>query len=214
MLSELLNKLSGSQITLIILAMIFVPGTVVAAVSFQPVAIVDPVTGKQSLVDSSRRLAVYDSITALRNHPANLVRITVSNNGSQCEAAQQYTIPNGKAFVLTSITGYMWCTDCSWTYTGFVVSDAANCVGYMLEPRFASISVASPVTPVAVDFGSGVPVAAGKTISVRSLNNSGYTVLHGYLVPASVVPAMASAGSETNPTPVTAAQALAKMTRH
>ena len=108
MLRELSNKLSSGQITLIILAMIFVPGTVTAAVVFQPVAIVDPSSGKQSYVDNSRRLSVFDPVAGHRNNPANYVRIAISNNGSQCEVNQQYVIPTGKSLILTAISGYSY----------------------------------------------------------------------------------------------------------
>jgi len=210
MLRDLVNKLSGGQITLIILAMIFVPGTVVAAVSFQPVAIVDPATGKRSLVDDNRRLAVYDEVAGYRSNPAAIVRFSVSNFGDACEA-KKYVVPSGRALVLTAISGYELQYNTSPNSAGYFIYDTSNCTGNVLTTHFTSVSTSSPIAPVSVELGSGIVVPAGKTISVRSVNNYGYTFLHGYLVPATALRPVASADEEPGLASVTAAEVAAKM---
>jgi hypothetical protein len=178
MLRDLSNKLSGGQITLITLALILSPVTVTAAVIFQPVAIVDPVTGKQSSVDSSRRLVVFDPIAGYRNNPANMVLISVSNAGNQCETGYQYVIPAGKALVLTAISGHTTVYSNLSNSAGYRVMDGAACSGTILTSHIVSGTVTSGLAPLAVDLGSGIPVATGKTISVWSYNNGGLMFLH------------------------------------
>ena len=209
MFKDLINKFSGAQLTMIILAAIFVPGAVTAAVTFTPVAIVDPITGTKSAVDAARRVLVFDPIAGYRNNPANIVEITVSNNGTQCETSQQYAVPAGRALVLTAASGYGALLSSS--NSGYFVHDGAACTGNVITINRMPTSLTSTVSPVAVDFGAGIVVKAGKTVSVFSSNNVGYTFLHGYLVPAGAVPAVASADASAEPTPITAADVAAKM---
>jgi hypothetical protein len=211
MLRELLNKLSGRQLTAIILAAILVPGAVGAAVTFQPVAIVEPGSGRQSYIDGSRRLAVFDPIAGYRSNPANSVEISTSNYGSRCETYQQYKIPNGKSLVITAISGFERLYDKSSQSSGFYVYVGANCSGHILTAHYSSVSSASPSAPVAVDLGVGITVKSGSTVSVYSLNNYGYTFLHGYLVPASAVPITTTAEEAANESkPITAEEVTAK----
>ena len=212
MLREISNRLSGGQITLIILAAILVPGTVTAAVVFQPVAIVDPTSGKQSYVDNGRKLWVYDPIAGYRNNPATYVRIAISSNGSQCETNQQYVIPAGKSLILTAITGYLFLYGNS-NFAGYHLLDGAGCTSSSITSNIASVSSASPAVPVAVDLGTGIVVAAGKTLSLRSVANQGPTYLHGYLVPAGAFPAMASAEGEAQVPRIEATEVAAKTHR-
>ena len=78
-----------------------------------------------------------------------------------------------------------------------------------MTSNLASVSSASPAVPVAVDLGTGIVVAAGKTLSLKSVANHGNTYLHGYLVPATAVPAMADV--DTQAPRITAAEVAAKM---
>lgn len=211
MLRELLNKLSGRQLTAIILAAILVPGAVGAAVTFQPVAIVEPGSGRQSYIDGSRRLAVFDPVAGYRSNPANSVEISTSNYGSRCETSQQYKIPNGKALVITAINGYEN-RHSEVQFSGFYVYNGAGCTGSFLTVHSTNIPSVGMRTPVSVDLGSGILVKAGKTVSIYSLNNYGYTFLHGYLIPASAAPAAATAEEAANePKPITAEEVAAKL---
>lgn len=210
MVREVLSKLTGWQITSIAWALILVPGAVTAAVTFQPVAIVDPTTGKQATVDSGQRLRVFDPVAGYRNSPASFVSIKVSNVGTQCETSWQYIVPSGKALVITAISGYESQTSPSVNASGYFVYDGANCVGQLLTAHYSFVSSGSPRAPVAVDLGVGIVVQAGKTVAVRSDNNFGYTFLHGYLIPASAVPATPSAEVVREPKAITAAEVAAK----
>lgn len=187
MVRELLSKLSGNQITMIILTLILVPGAVGAAVTFQPAVIVDPSTGRQSYVDNGRRLYVFDPIAGYRNNPANIFFIGLRNTGNACDGS--FTVPAGKALVLTSITGHEYYNN--QLSSGFTIIDGAACSGYILTTHQSSVSVTTPSAPVAVNFGSGIVVKAGRTVSISSHFNRGYTFLHGYLIPAGAAPAAA-----------------------
>jgi hypothetical protein len=190
MLRDIVNKLSGGQITMIILALILVPGAVGAAVTFQPVAIVDPTSGRPSYIDSGRRLYVYDPVAGYRNNPANIVEINFRNSGTRCEGVA-YTVPSGKVLILTNITGNAQYDDLQ--YAEFLVIDGGNCSGRVLTSLRSSVSPTSPATPVALDMGGGIVVQPGRTISLYSYHDKGFTSLHGYLAPASAAPAASSA---------------------
>ena len=209
MLREILGKFTGGQLTAIILAAILVPGAVGAAVTFQPVTIVDPNTGSKSYVDPGRKLWVYDPFAGFRNNPANFVEVFVSNLGDSCETFYDYTIPSGKALVITAISGIEDQYGTS-TYAGFYVYDAPDCSGKLVAMHASSVTSSLPSAPVTVDYGSGIVVKAGKTLSVFSKHNLGYTFLHGYLVPATAVPAVPSAEAMYEPKPITAADVAAK----
>jgi hypothetical protein len=208
MLREILAKFTGGQLTAIIMAAILVPGAVSAAVVFQPVAIVDPITDAKARVDPSRRLAVFDNIAAYRNNPANFVSIMVSHGGGRvCETAQQYVVPAGKALVITAMSGFEYQADASFVFTGVFLYDGPACTGSFLTAHVSSATAAAPFAPVAVELGTGLVVKAGKTLSVYTSNNFGYTALHGYLVPAAAAPAVAF-----NPqNPVTAKDAATRL---
>ena len=152
---------------------------------------------------------LFRSIAGYRNNPANIVEIVVSNLGTQCESAQQYIVPAGKALVLTAVSGYAIATASG--PSGYFVYDGAACGGSLITAYVASASSTSLASPVAVEFGAGLVVKPGKTLAVYSSNNTGYTFLHGYLVPAGAVPAVASADASAEPTPITAAAVAAKM---
>jgi len=185
MLDKLLEKLSGRQITAIILALIFVPGAVGAAVTFQPVTIVDPTTGKQSLVDGGRRLYVYDPIAGYRNNPANNVQLSASG-GVSCSTA--WTAPAGKALIVTSLDGYFQSASTSSTAAGFQLVSGSCATATTLAQAYTDASFTNHVAPVNLDFGPGIVFRAGKDITVRWHNNTGYLYLHGYIVPDSLFP--------------------------
>ena len=212
MLKDILAKLTGRQITLLASLAILAPSAVGAAVTFTAVAIVDPNTGVKSLVDAGRRLWVFDPIAGYRNSPANAVDIVISHDGGFiCETSQQYPIPAGKALVITAITGDEALLSTSSPYAGYYVYDGAGCTGNLLTTHISSASSSQTYMPVTVELGSGIVVKAGKTVSVYSLNNIGYTFLHGYLVPAAAAPAAPASAAAYEPKPITAADVAAKM---
>jgi hypothetical protein len=214
MLRELLSKLSGGQITTIILTLILVPGAVGAAVTFQPVAIVEPASGRQSYIDIGRKLYVYDPIAGYRNNPANIVTIPISNSGSKCETSRQYVVPAGKALIITAISGFENANDSTSGSIGFLVHDGANCTGSLVAAHVSSAANGARYAPVNVDLGVGIAVKAGKTVSLTSFSNFGVTFLHGYLTPASAVPAAMTAEAANEPASISAAEATAKLRQY
>ena len=210
MFKDLINKFSGAQLTMIILAAIFVPGAVTAAVTFTPVTIVDPITGTMSAVDAARRVLVFDPIAGYRNNPANIVEISLINNGSQCETAHQYVVPAGKALVLTAVSGHSVLNLSNFS-SGYFVYDGAGCLGNLITTNVTTPGAINSASPFAVEFGAGLVVKSGRTLSVFSTHNTGFMFLHGYLVPAGAVPAVASADASAEPTPITAADVAAKL---
>jgi hypothetical protein len=214
MFRDIVNKLSGGQITAIILALILIPGAVGAAVTFQSVTIVDPASGRQSYIDSGRKLYVYDPVAGYRNNPANMVTIPMDNGGSACETSRQYVVPAGKALIITAISGFEAPGASSSSYSGFLVYDGAGCSGSLVAAHVSSTSNEVTNVAVNVDLGVGIAVKAGKTVSLLSISNFGFTFLHGYLLPASAVPAAATAEAAIDPRPISAAEAAAKLKRY
>jgi hypothetical protein len=200
MFRDLVSRLSGGEITMIILALILIPGAVGAAVAFQPIAIVDPSTGRSSYIDSGRKLYVYDPIAGYRNNPANVVHVSMRHFGTTCDGS--YTIPVGKALIITSISGYEHQYN-NQLRSGVTLIDGLRCSGLVLADHMSSVSVAAPAAPVAMDFGAGILVKPGRAVSFTSYYNIGTTYMHGYLVPAAAVPAAASAHEWDGPPPVT-----------
>jgi hypothetical protein len=200
MFRDLVSKLSGGQITTIILALILVPGAVGAAVTFQPIAIVDPTSGRPSYIDPGRKLYVHDPIAGYRNNPANVVHVSMRHFGTTCDGS--YTIPAGKALIITSISGYEQQYN-NMLRSGVTLIDGARCSGLVLADHMSSVSVAAPAAPVAMKFGAGILVRPGRTVSFTSYYNIGTTYMHGYLVPAAAVAATASAQEREGPSPVT-----------
>jgi hypothetical protein len=205
MFRDLVSKLSGGQITTIILALILIPGAVGAAVTFQPIAIVDPSTGRSSYIEPGRKLYVYDPIAGYRNNPANVVHVSMRHFGTTCDGS--YTIPAGKALIITSISGYEHQYN-NQLRSGVTLIDGLRCSGLVLADHMSSVSVAAPAAPVAMNFGAGILVRPGRAVSFTSYYNIGTTYMHGYLVPAAAVPAAAvpaaaSAHEWDGPPPVT-----------
>lgn len=206
MLRELLSKFSGGQLTWLATIAILVPGTVGAAVAYQPVSIVDPSSGAKAYVDAYRRVSVYDPIAGYQNNPVNFVEIAVSN-GNKCDTGYQYAVPAGKALVITAISGYKF----RGSFDGlsqFYVYDGPGCTGKVLTNHSSQLTQTDLTSSFNIVLGTGIPVKAGKTVSVLSINNLGYVFLHGYLVPAGAVPAGPAAGE---PKGISAAEVNAKL---
>lgn len=188
MVKELASKLSGAQITLLGLAAILaVPGALVAAVTYTPVAIVDTTSGKQARVDSGQKLWTFDYYAALRNNPANFVHIgaSVISNGN---LTILYTVPTGKALILTSANTVYY----NGTSGGDNYLYCYNKGSYLFG--FENPAV---VGQHSVGFGSGPFLHAGATIACFGATATGSIAarvsIQGYLVPDNAVPATGSA---------------------
>jgi hypothetical protein len=184
---RLFGLLSGAHVTAIVCAAILGPSAGYAALEFVNVALVNPSSGVSANIDTAQRLWVYDSIAGYRNYPGNLVDIRVQDNGNQCETSEQYVVPSGSAFVITALSGFSALSTDSSNNVGFTIFSGANCTGNPLADRLATASQSAPYVPVEVEYGAGIPVPAGSTISVFSQTNTGFTYIHGYLVPAGTI---------------------------
>ncbi len=186
---KLFGVFSGTHLTIMACAAIIAPTALYATVSYSNVAIVNPNTGIVAAVDKNQRLYVLNPLSLYRDDPSYQVDIDVSNLGNSCETTYQYTVPAGQAFIITAMSGYEQQFSTTYSYAGAFVYDGAGCGGTLLTSHFSSVSSASPSAPVAVDFGVGIPVPAGSTISVYSDNDFGYKHIHGFLLPASYITA-------------------------
>jgi hypothetical protein len=179
---------SGTQLTILLTAAILgiAPTTLRAVDAFTNVAIEDPVSGRKAAIDPARRLVVYDAVGGTDETPANFVRI-LSFPGSNCSSF--YTVPAGKALIIRSLSAYMHKSANATESQEVILYDAANCGGTLFA---SAITVANHDTKV-IDFGNGVAVPAGRSLSSSGFNFSGSFQLYGYLVPAGWVPASAPA---------------------
>lgn len=192
MLRRFLESFTATHATILAVVAMLGSGAAIAAVAFQPVAIVNTSTGKAAVVDSGGRLYVYDPIAGYRNEPKNQVNFTVSNNGTRCEKSSTYTVPSGKALILTTITGYTYIAD-SNPFSGFYVYEKASCSGVVRASFLNSgNSTSARTAPVQVEFGSGLVFKSGSVVSLVSNNNFGYTHFTGYLIPSSAAPSTVS----------------------
>lgn len=185
---EVLSKFTGGQLTAIVITAILCPTAVGASYSFQPVAIIDPATGKQSMVDNGRRLIVYDPVAGDKNNPSNLVNISayLANNGT---TQVLYTVPSGTAIVLTSA---------SMSYFGGVAGNDNYTYCYRKTPTVQHLIANFDDTAVAgthnMNFGSGIYLRSGDVLRCQGRNGAGSTMstaihFEGYKVSNSSVPA-------------------------
>ena len=193
MLSDLFRGFTATQKTIVIVAAIVTPGALYGAVTFQPVAIVDPITGVNSSIDSSRRLSVYDPIAGYTNNPINYVRISGVVAGDNIYHVV-YTVPTGKALILRGANlsyfngvfgnnNHFYLTDSFATGSSFVVG--------FDDPNVSGTHNAA--------LGNGWFFHSSDTIQYISFNGSSSVAamntsfsLEGFLVPAILVPARAS----------------------
>jgi hypothetical protein len=187
MTKGLLGRLSGWQITTIICTGLVVP-TTLYAVTFTNVAVINPTTGTPALIDAGGAVHNLDVMGQYANNPLYKVTIEIAMlTGNGCNSLA-YTLPAGKALVITSMTGNYYDSGASQE-TGVEVFSGTSCGGSPYIKHFVhSPGTVGYVTDIAYDYGNGIAIPAG-VISVYSDNNIGWTQLHGYLVPANLVPA-------------------------
>lgn len=184
----ILNKLSGTHITIIALAALSVPGALGAAVVSQAVSIVDATSGVKAFVDAGRRLFVYDPIAGLANHPANIVNI-VQSASSDNNIYPVYTPPAGKALVIRSAQFSYYLNEAQnslWLYLANQIG--ANKFNFQASEKSGSLESV---------FEPGVVLQGGEQLTLRFGSSNGgakfgMLTLQGYLVPTSAIPATAS----------------------
>jgi len=168
-----------------VLFAIALPGSL-WAVSVTNVAITDPSTGNRAKVDTAHELSVTDRLTDQRVTATNLVSFFSFGFSSSC--ANFYTIPAGKALIVTSATFYM--KGPGGTDSELYVYNQANCGG---TPFASAISDRKAETVVNV-LGSGYPIPGGRVISVGANADNGSGVqVYGYLIPAAQLPTTTTA---------------------
>jgi hypothetical protein len=119
--------------------------------------------------------------------PANAV--DVITQGPTCAAGGFYTVPAGKALIITSVNFILDATSPSVEGVGLVLG-----AGPAAHP--CKSSVAAAYAPVGTDFQSvdqvypsGIPVPAGDALAlIVGANGGGIADIYGYLVPAAAVP--------------------------
>jgi hypothetical protein len=187
MARKLFGVLSGAQVTVLGALAIVIPSAVYA-VSFTSVAIVNPSTGTVGYVDSSGSLHTSDEYAYYRNNPLNYVQIQL-NTGPGC-ATKGYTIPAGKALIITSIKGNYNNADGTDIFAGFSLWDSGGCTGNIILTASEPIAaVQGAIASKNYEYGNGVPVPAGSTLTAFDGNDGGFTWVQGFLVPANLVSA-------------------------
>lgn len=215
MLRKFSESFTATHATIMFGLALFAPGAFVMAAAVTPVIIQDS-AGRQASV-SGGQLKVYDQLADYAKDPANAVDVAVRNSGNQCERTQSYRPPSGKSLVITAASGFFEQSTISPYYSGFTLYSGAQCNGRLLTAYDAGVvspdGSSSAFAPVSVQFGNGIVLPQGQALSLYSVNNQGFTFIHGYLVPASAVPAPGTAEAAWQGEPVTAEMVAAKMAR-
>jgi hypothetical protein len=192
---EFFNKLSGTQITIILLALaVSGPGTLGAAVVYQAVALVDPTTGAKAKIDSAKSLHVADPFVDYAFNPANFVTIAVAlpcNKASSTNPMTIYSPPSGKALLIKS--SQMHAFDNAFGNT--IVVGAATKISNKALIFFTTSNMTDSLSTV---YASPLVVKAPDSIATTCATKDTTTLkipvlqIQGYLVPATTVPATAS----------------------
>jgi hypothetical protein len=184
---KLFGLFSGTHLTIITCAAFLVPGALYATVSYTPVGIVNPNTGTLGYVDASGSLHTSDEYGYYRNNPLNYVDLVLATSSGDSCGPDPYTVPSGKALVITSITGNYYNTDGD-NSVGFAITTGASCGGNAVIIQFeGSAATAGTIVGRNYVYPSGVPVPAGSVLNIFDYGSAGNTYVHGFLVPASLV---------------------------
>jgi hypothetical protein len=193
----LFGKLSGTQITIILLALALSgPGTLGAAVVFQSVALIDPISGAKSQVDSARNLHVADTLLDYAHNPANVVNISaalVFEPGVALQPTLLYQPPAGKALLIKSAQ-FAYGDNAAGTTILFEALSTNSSNGSKYKFEFVANNAAGLLSTV---FESPLVVKAGAALtgifaSGAAKRRTASLHIQGYLVPAAAVPATAS----------------------
>jgi len=166
------------------------PSALYATVSYTPVGIVNPNTGTLGYVDPSGSLHTSDEYAYYRNDPQNYVEVQL-NTGAGCATAG-YTVPAGKALIITSIKGEYYNDDGTDVFSGLELYTGAACTGTNIIDQFEPIGTGvGTLASKNYQYGNGIPVPKASVLTAYDYNDDGYTWVQGFLVPADLV----SAGS-------------------
>lgn len=125
--------------------------------------------------------------------PANTVVVTTTS--MTCGAGGVYTVPAGKALIITSVDFVLDAVMPNVEGTGLILA-----AGPSAHP--CTSTVADAFAPVGTDFASvdqtypsGIPIPAGDALGLTAaVNDDGLATIYGYLVPAAAVPSNALRG--------------------
>lgn len=106
-----------------------------------------------------------------------------------CSSGGNYTVPHGKALIITGVTFYNHATTPGNNDEQdlFIGRATSPCTKFVAAGIDSSADQSLPET-----FDPGIAVPAGDAVGGASSGDSGSTVLYGYLVPARDVPASAA----------------------
>jgi hypothetical protein len=151
-------------------------------------------------VDSTGRLLVNSKgttkITGVGSTKASQLLTTEAGaaaavvvfNGPSCAAGGIYTIPAGKALIITGVNFYNHAAGAGDHELILLTGPAAS--------PCSSLVAAGIQTDVDVSqnqsFHPGIPVPAGGAVGLSAFNDNGTVELYGYLVPAAAVPPIVS----------------------
>ena len=186
MSSKFFGKLTGWQIAAMVCAGILAPSGIYAAVTFTNVAVVNPTTGTPALIDAGGSLHNLDIMAQYANNPINKVTIAMPQFVSDGCDSISYTIPAGKALIITSLSGTYYNAD-GIAYSGIYLMTGPTCGGNIYSKHFTPMpATAGAVVDIDYQYNSGLAIPAG-SLSVYSISNAGWLYVHGYLVPSSLV---------------------------
>jgi hypothetical protein len=183
---KLFGLFSGTHIVAAFGISVLAP-TTLYAVAFTPVAITDPVSGRQAAVDAGRRLYTYDPIADYANIPANYVQILaicVANT-----TFTNYVVPAGQALIAKSIQLIYWSGTVNFFNKVEIYSDDINGT----RRHLMLVADQNVVGTHTADLGNGVITRSGGTIYCNSTVPVNF-ILVGYFVPANAVPPAGSGG--------------------
>lgn len=189
-MKSLLDKLSGTHITILALAAMSVPSALGAAVVYQAVGIVDPTTGTKALVDAGRRLYVHDPIAGFANNPYNTVNLvhSVSSDG---KTTAVYTPPAGKALIIKSVQFNY--------YNNSLLDEIYLSLNNPYGNSLAMIRAHDKAGSLSSVYEPGIVLRSGQQLSsIFGTSNPSVTkyallYVQGYLIPANSLPAPSSA---------------------
>lgn len=143
-------------------------------------------TGRLS-VDAGLTTTGAGQVTVAAADPRSLV--VAAANGPGCAAGGFYTIPAGKALIITAADFHnIAVTSGNAHYLVLDIGPAATpCQGGVAT----AAEQADPNVSQKQVFTPGIPVPAGDAVGLFGSNDSGGVLIYGYLVPAAAVPASA-----------------------
>ena len=179
MINRFFGGFGSWQIAATLCAAVLTPSAALAVTSSN-VTVVNPTSGKPAFVDTLGQVHTLD-------YPSNpFHKITIEfpmHTPVGCDSVS-YTLPPGSALVVTSMTGNYYNPDAS-TESGVEIISGASCSGHPYIKHFVPMpATTGAIVDMNYDYGNGIAIPNG-VISVYSEHDTGWTQLHGYLVPAS-----------------------------